>query len=416
MSAEILPSDKEIKNGVFPILEQPKLNPPTTAFQIILDVRSVYHYMGPSGQYTLKVTCGAASVFSSGKIEKPDKDTKPGSFPFFQRIILPMRFEGPREQLPDLIVYLCKSQQPVSYVRIPVNDPRVNSAQYVDFKLLVEKCFNPDGKALDTGFLNGRLAVVPEQDWVTFKSTSPAQSDPEVQPWSVEPRLDPRKTRRVSIVANLFMGRNLISADEDGLCDPTLMFDHQGSTRWSSTYFKSLNPVWNDRIVLPSVAYDDWMPPVVVKCYDRDERLIGSDDFECLGMAIVKLTRDNAVRVEDLNSGKVKPEWYQVRDENGATTASLLIGFEVVATENPPDQRYLTPLVLKRDGYLIKIFIVGLRDMQSSGVLGVKNPYIKLHVGALKNTEKSKGGNTFDIMTARCKKGGHNASFAEVLT
>lgn len=253
-----------------------------------------------------------------------------------------------------------------------------------------------------------------DRGWSDTKSSAP-QGDDEVVSWSVPPTIDRSKVYKLSIIGNLFMGRNLISADEDGLCDPTLVFDHLGSKARSSTYFKSLNPVWNERVVINSYLYDTWLPPIIVDCLDRDEHLIASDTFENLGLAIVKLNKKNILRTGDPNLIP-KPEWYLVRDESNMTTASLLLSFSMLLTENPVDVRSLYPLTQQREQYLIKLYILGLRDMQSSGLFEVKHPFIKLHIGALKSSEKSKGGNAFDIMTSKCKKGGPNASFSDVLT
>lgn len=314
-----------------------------------------------------------------------------------------------------MIVYLCKGDDPLSYFRLPVTDSRVNDARYQDIKLLPEKSYNPKGKALDSGFLNARFAVTAEQDWSGLRALSPSNQEEEFVPWSTEPKIDRSNLRKLSIVVNLYMGRNIISADEDGLCDPTLVFDHLGSMARSSTYSKSLNPVWNERIVINSYLYDTWMPPVIVKCLDRDEHLIGSDTFEILGVAIVKLTKKNILKSGDPNVIQ-KPEWYIVRDENNMNTAGLLMSFSVLMTESHLDVRSLYPLSQQKERYLVKLYILGLRDMQSSGMFAVKNPYIRLHTGALKAAERSKGGNSFDILTSRCKKGGPNASFADVLT
>lgn len=284
--------------------------------------------------------------------------------------------------------------------------------------MLVEKCSNPGAKIMETGYINSRIAVVSDADWDQLKfaapAPQPADEDPLI-PWATEPRLDKGRVRRLTIIANVYMGRNLISADDDGLCDPTLIFDHHGSAGRSSTYMKSLNPVWNERIVINSFLFDDWLPPLVVKCLDKDEGLILGDSYECLGLVLVKLKIKNILKTGDPSLIPIM-EWHLVRDGNDSNTASLLMSFTLLLTETQLSPKSLYPMNHPKDHYLIKLYILGLRDLQSSGLFSVKNPYIKFHAGALKNSDKSKGGNTFDILTSRCKKGGPNASFADVLT
>lgn len=415
LSGEILENAKEIKAGIFPFQGQENRDIQSVGYQIYLDVRAVYHLKGDTGEYRLKLTCGASSAFSKGKVHIYNKAYNSGSLAFFERVNLNLRFEGQKEQLPDIIVYLCKGDDPISFYRISVSDIRINDQRYNDIKMLPEKSYNPNGKALDSGFLNARFAVTTEQGLSGIKGITSLDNEEEIIPWSSEPRIDRSSVRRLSIIVNLYMGRNLISADEDGLCDPTLMFDHLGSTARSSTYSKSLNPVWNERIVIASYLYDNWLPPLIVKCLDRDERLIGGDAFESLGVAIVKLGKSQVLKSGDPNA-LPKPDWYLVRDELGANTASLLLGVAVLVAEAPVDPRSLAPLALPRDRFLLKLYILGLRDLQSAGLFAVKRPFLKFHAGALKSSAQSKGGNAFDILTSRCKKGGPNASFADVLT
>lgn len=342
-----------------------------------------------------------------------------------------MKFEGSINELPDVFVYVLDekdkcysflrltrgsqsktSDQRDLYFDMSVN-PQYNDTRYKDVKLSIDQSCNLDGQYYDAGYINLRVAVQTDTEWNQRKGY--VTGNGEGLTWSQMPQQDKSHCMNVKIIPNLYMGKNLISADDDGLCDPMVTFYHLNQETSSDTFVDSLNPVWNDRLILSSKAYANWIPPVIIKVLDKDAKFILKDKYECLGLCHVNLTANDYVQNRDFQT--VPPfKLYTVKDDTSLDTASLLMSFTVIQTESVLDRKQLIRFNPESEKYLIKLHILGLRNLQSSGMFSVKNPYIKFHTGALKASGVSKGGSAYDILTAKCKKGGPNASFSELLT
>lgn len=329
-----------------------------------------------------------------------------------------MNFAGSVENLPDAFIYVVREGKTLSFLRFPAAQYRSNPA-YRNFDMSVERGQNPKGAYFEAGTINMRICINSENDWNNLKRLpppgQPSDGREKLVSWGEEPRnLEPTK-KKMAILANIYMGKNLISSDPDGMCDPLLVFDHHGAQSKSSVYKNSLNPVWNERVLINTYRYDDYFPPLVLKVFDLDENLITSNNYECLGYSTVEISETDIVRSGDANTIP-EMKWYTVRDESNTSNALILMSLTVLQLDRPLDLQSIRPLAFPRDSYKVKIHILGLRDLQSNGLFQVKNPYIKFHVGALRNGDKSKGGSLFDVLTARCTKGGPNASFSELVT
>lgn len=233
-------------------------------------------------------------------------------------------------------------------------------------------------------------------------------------PWSDPPVFDQNRMRPLLIIANLYMGSNLISSDDNGLCDPTVLFDHHGAQARSSIFRNSLNPVWSERIPIKTFYSEDYLPPLVVKLFDLDENTFTADDYECLGMTTITLAHREVSRSAELND---LPRFvrYSIEDSRKLRTGVLTMSLSLHDNQQGLDIMRLRRISLPKLSYKVKVHIIGLRDMKSGGLFPVKNPYIKFHVGSLKGSDKVSGSSAFDILTAKCKKGGPDASFAEVV-
>jgi hypothetical protein len=350
----------------------------------------------------------------------------------FDRVKIDMKYEGPIELLPDVFVYIVDNKDKCySFIRLSrsaddkTNDrkdpyfdmsekPQYNDTRYKDVKLDIDQSSYPEGKYYESGYMNIRVAVQSEADWNQRKVFNFGNGSQGLT-WSQHPQQEKAQCMNVKVIPNLYMGKNLISADDDGLCDPMVTFYHLDQSANSATFMDSLNPVWNDRFMLSSKAYANWIPPIIVKVLDKDARFLLKDKYECLGLCQVNLTNEDYIRSQDFT---VIPEFklYKVKDETSLDTASLLMSFTVIQMDSVLNTQRLMKFEPQSERYLLKLHILGLRNLQSPGMFSVKNPYIKFHTGALKGSGVSKGGSAYDILTAKCNKGGPNASFSELLT
>ncbi|KAJ6662860.1 hypothetical protein lerEdw1_011064 [Lerista edwardsae] len=104
------------------------------------------------------------------------------------------------------------------------------------------------------------------------------------------------------LTIHLKEGRNLVIRDRCGTSDPYVKFKLNGKTVYKSkVIYKNLNPVWDERVVLPIRAHDQKLR---VKVYDRD---LTSSDF--MGSAVLMLnelelnrTCEKVLKLEDPNS------------------------------------------------------------------------------------------------------------------
>lgn len=383
---------------------------------MVVDIRSVFGFDGKKDKgYQVKVACGKQSTMSNKVVVSADQTLENGVLHVFQRLSLNFAFEGPVTELADVFVYLVAGEKPVSFIRIPANDLRVNHSLFRDEQLTVESCQNQDLKYHQAGFINFRIAINSDADWQSLQYASPQPASAFAVPWSQAPRQDRSRTSRVTIIANLYMGRRFISADDDGLCDPVVTIYHHGASRRSDVVMDSLSPVWSQRLEINSLVMNDWLPPVVVYVDDLDQRLLLKDEIERLGISKIDLD-PKEIRVNGDPSYIPELKWYDIQDETKISTAQIMMSFTLISNDPSSGSLRIPPFNVPKENFLIQMQILGLRNLQSSGLFSVKNPFIKFHTGALKASGNSKGGSVFDILTAKCKSGGPNASFSETLT
>lgn len=289
----------------------------------------------------------------------------------------------------------------------------------VEFSPLAD---NPD--VTTSGVVNMRLSVTTSTQWnsimsgggVVSSSTFGGSKGVQSLPWTIEPRKPSLSDlKKLVIIVNLYMATNVISADDDGLCDPVVFFDHHGSQARSSLFRQSLNPIWNERIPIRTFYTPEYVPSLFIKLYDQDESTFGGKEYEWIGFARLKLDYSKIGVENDVNRIP-KYEKIGIKDGNGKISGYLHMSYTMFdISTNDIDLMRLKRIDIMKDNYRVKIHIMGLREMKSSGVFSVKNPFIKFHVGSLKSIDGVKGNSVFDILTARCNKGGPNASFNEMI-
>lgn len=330
--------------------------------------------------------------------------------------------------MPDIFVYLLKKGQFYSFLRIRNPGSQPDQFAYKDYSMKVEKAQSPKGLFMDSGFVNLRFALGSDQELSSLRSRQPAEAELTeartngyvIESWAQEPVPPAGKTQPITLVADVYMGKELICCDEDGLSDPIIFLDHHGAMEKTSVFNKSLNPIWCERRLIQTVILPGgWIPPVVAKVYDVDESLL-STEYEPIGLAKILVKPENIRRganLEQVLREMPNFSWHEFYDETGTVTAKIFMSMTVAALDSSNMIPALVPpLTFLQDRYNFKIHILGLRGLQSAGVFPVRQPMIKFHVGALKNGVKSKGGNPLDVLTARCKKGGPDPSFSELIT
>ena len=132
----------------------------------------------------------------------------------------------------------------------------------------------------------------------------------------------------------------------------------------------------------------DTAPPVVLNIWDKDD-LLDADDY--LGRCVVYL--NNASITED---DKIpEPRWHDIRlgfGDKEPPCGQMLCSFAVVVDDFsfkiPINYLKLTDEIEYKD-FNCEINILGLRNLESFGLMPVKKPFIKFNLRSLLPPEKA---------------------------
>lgn len=144
-----------------------------------------------------------------------------------------------------------------------------------------------------------------------------------------------------------------------------------------------MNPLFYETIELSYEANsEEDLPPFVLDIYDKDFNPLDADDFICRSIIYRRDEKEpekSAVISDD--DTVLRPKWHECRLKQGSSVSGeVLISFSVVAD----DYNFKTPLAYMNimdtvdfDENQVEISILGLRGLQSVGILPVKKAFIQ---------------------------------------
>lgn len=293
--------------------------------------------------------------------------------------------------VPDIFVTVKENKEKLFFMRVSASRTFANTdPQYKVYPLMIDRSTNDKLLDYQAGYIRLRVGM--------FDSQNPIPSD-----WK-KPTGKPEGTP-IIVIANLFRGYELASSDEDGLSDAFVEFDHHGSVVRSKVDPSTLDPVWNERVVIPTFTLDNVIVPLLITVFDRDP-----EGQEFMGRAVCDLPTQ-LVSKDQLNV-LPPPKTVELQYSDKIKIGKLLVSFQTVAMiENI--QRELRVIEFPKESFIMKFKLLGVRNLQASGVLPVKKPYLKLNTTPLRGEAAT--GNTMGVMVVNSKQGNENASFAEVL-
>ena len=197
---------------------------------------------------------------------------------------------------------------------------------------------------------------------------------------------EPKISRKISIVIYLFQAKRLAAKDAEGSSDAYIEAYHYGNKARSSICFKTLNPIWNERIILESYIVGSFLAPLILNVYDYDDD--GSSDY--LGSTSIILGPDHLER--DINKVP-KAHWYNVRYSKDLVLGKISASFSILDHLAPDEEsRHGEVMALKNDkeDYLLKIKMLGLRNLKGIGGKDVKKPYLHMLTGEIKHDSVKK--------------------------
>ncbi len=122
------------------------------------------------------------------------------------------------------------------------------------------------------------------------------------------------------------------------------------------------------------------MPPFVCDVYDKDAL---SSDF--IARTLIPL-KDAAISYDDKNPIPKKPKWHKCKmTPTSPPQGEILISFSVLELETvmTPVQKVNLAALVQREEFEIEINILGLRELQSTGILPVKKAFIVFNLKSL---------------------------------
>ena len=215
--------------------------------------------------------------------------------------------------------------------------------------------------------------------------------------WKKKP---PRRLGSKKIRCFIFQCRDIPSADEDGSSDSYIsVWNPEGEQYKTKMIEDNLNPIYFDTIeMLYDMADLETAPPIVFNIWDHDADLLdSSDDF--LGRAVIYL-KDASTNLEfgddEAMCNEVpKPIWHDIRvgfDDSTPACGQVLCSFVVARDDfdfqTPAKYLDLQSYVPTKE-YDLELNVLGLRQLESFGLMPIKKPFIRFRVKSLLPPDKA---------------------------
>jgi len=152
----------------------------------------------------------------------------------------------------------------------------------------------------------------------------------------------------------------------------------------------NINPIFFESLEL----YYDFdniqnAPPVILNIWDHDDAILDGDDF--LGRSVVYLG-DASLSNDD---SIPEPKWHDIKvgqSESEPACGQILCSFSVVEDDYvykiPISYLKLTEEIEYKE-YNVEINVLGLRNLESFGLLPVKKPFVRFNLRSLLPPEKA---------------------------
>lgn len=216
-------------------------------------------------------------------------------------------------------------------------------------------------------------------------------------------KLPPKRLEPVKIRAYVYQCRDLPAADSNGTSDPfvTIWDMSEGKPKKTQTIEDNVNPLYYEVVELDYEVRDiddlSSYPPFILDVFDEDQELLDStDDF--LARAIINpgaekpedrpvITQQKDFEIDRHLEIPDVPKWHPLRFLPGEPkSGEILVSFAVSAI----DYNYMHPVrsvdLASRVEFQemdISMLILGLRQLQSPGILPVKKAFIQFNLKSL---------------------------------
>jgi hypothetical protein len=346
--------------------------------------------------FKIRVKIGDAFDWTSGN-PKEDKGTYSRWSERYNQQTIQTIYQSV-EEMDKVFVYLMEGDSPICYWKGGVTEFTDPDPKFRWIHMKADKAVGTVKKDYEAGMIQFKMSITDET-----KNGGPIDYKTK-NSWKGQPlkRLESRLIR-----CFIFQCRDIPAADSDGQSDSYIsLWNPDGKNDIKTKVIEdSLNPIYFETLeMVYDMADIENSPPIVVNIWDKDEGLL-NDSFDFLGRSTIFLHEASTNPLE--NSGKKskadidvcnqvpKPKWHDIRmgfDENLPPCGQVLCSFVVVQT----DFEFKTPLKQHRLGniipmkeYNIEINVLGLRDLESFGLMPIRKPYIRFRIKSLLPPEKA---------------------------
>mmetsp|Transcript_269 Transcript_269/g.245 ORF Transcript_269/g.245 Transcript_269/m.245 type:complete len:348 (+) Transcript_269:88-1131(+) len=170
-----------------------------------------------------------------------------------------------------------------------------------------------------------------------------------------------------------------MSSDDDGLADPYAKIYHMGQTTTTETIENTTNPVYNHQFQF-KMSFDNVndASPIIVSLWDKDKGTFSDDEF--LGQVIIK------VKKSELNpEGELVPGWKKLKYGKKTGDFGKVLYLSQAYNNSEKIPRSIYEIEPEYETYHINLKILGLRELESSGLLPVRRAFCKFDVDGIKS-------------------------------
>ena len=310
------------------------------------------------------------------------------------------------DELPDIIISVVEKNNHISFYRFRPENVllnRTNADDPIVIELSADQSVSDLGQE-DAGIMRLKLYI---------DSLSNINSRmPSLNPMPKTPFFED-----ILIICNVYQAKDLMPSDPDGATDAMVKLYHLGTLAQSSVFSNSLDPSWNERLFLKSTIINGSLAPIVIKIFDQDLGLLGDISYEFTGSAIISLNDAIPLDTTDLAEAKMIKRWYQLTIDGTIKTGKIMLSFAYMKQPllNLFNYKSLGHIEIPKTLYNIKISILGLRDLQSTGILPVRSAEIKINTSSLKDVDTMQNGSAFSELSTLSQNGGSNPTIGTVL-
>lgn len=315
------------------------------------------------------------------------------------------------EEIDRVYVYLMQDSTPVCFWRGKATEFVNRNPEFRWLPLTNDLAVGKIKDAHEAGMVQIKLTINPLK-------TNPELNFSQFPNWSMP---IPKRFSSYTLRCFIFQCRDLPPADSEGSSDVYItVWNQKDQDVRTKIIYDNLNPIFYEAKEIKMEVNDlQTAPPIVFGLWDRDEDILNLDEDDFLGYTKINIS-DASIVVCSADIEKDKrhfknrpnmkftndsyelnqiptPQWHDVRanlKDDLPTCGQVLCSFVLI--EDGTSFKFRTPLnqvdlseKVQTKSFNVDINVLGLRDLQSFGILPIKKPFIQFNIRSLLPPERA---------------------------